>query len=88
MLKPQPLANSLALITGLAYLFLYLLKTFAPVFFKLILNSQFFGADIASQVPKLSFANLLGILIATVVVAWIVGYAIAFFYNQFNKSKD
>ncbi len=85
MLKPQALANSFAIATIIIYIGLFILKAFAEPFFRLILNTQFFGADIASQVPPLSGANFLGILIAVGVFAWIFGYLLAVIYNRFAK---
>jgi len=87
MLKAQALANSFALVTAFIYIILYLLKIIAPPFFKLLLNSQFFGVDIASQVPKFSFVNFLGILIAVCVSTWVFGYLIATIYNRFIEKK-
>ena len=84
MLKPQALAGSFAAATVALYLFLFLLRILAPPFFKLILNSQFFGTDLASQVPPFNLANLLGMLIAVGVTAWIFGYLAATFYNKFR----
>lgn len=87
MLKPQPLANSLAVTSALLYLILFLLKIFSPPFFKLILNSQFYGADIASQIPRFGIANFLGLLIAVSVVSWILGYLVAVIYNHFAQKS-
>jgi len=85
MLKPEALAKSFTFTIIVIYVISYLLKIFAYPFFRLFLNSQFFGADIASGVPKFSFLNFLGILIIVSVVAWICGYLIASFYNRFSK---
>jgi len=85
MLKPHPLANAFAATTAIFYIVLYLLKLLAPPFFQLLLNSQFLGAPIASQVPNLNLANFLGAMIAVVVVAWVFGYLIATIYNRFAQ---
>ena len=87
MLKPQALANSFVLTTATLYIFLYLLKLVAPPFFRLLINSQFLGADIASQVPKFSLVNFVGILIAACVVAWAFGYLLASIYNRLAEKK-
>jgi len=87
MLKPQALANSFASVAAILYVIFYLLKIIAPPFFRLLLKSQFFGADIASQVPKLSFVNFLGILIAVCVLTWIPGYLVAIIYNHLIEKK-
>ncbi|OGD88122.1 hypothetical protein A2693_02555 [Candidatus Curtissbacteria bacterium RIFCSPHIGHO2_01_FULL_40_12] len=84
MLKPLPLANAVACASVVFYAFLYLLKLIAPPFFKLLLDSQFLGAPIASQVPDLNFANFLGALIAVACISWIFGYLVAVFYNRFS----
>lgn len=87
MLKPVPLANSFATATALFYIVLFLLETLAPPFFKLIFNSQFLGADITSQIPRLNLANFIGALIAVSLVAWAFGYLVAVFYNKFAKNQ-
>ena len=87
MLKQVPFANSFAAATAAFYIVLFILQTLAPPFFKLIVNSQFFGADISTQIPKLNIANFIGTLIATVVVAWSFGYLVAVFYNKFSKNQ-
>lgn len=83
MLHPHAFATAFAAASILFYLVLVLLQQIAPPIFKLILNSQFLGADIASQVPPMSGANLLGFLIAIAVIAWIFGYIVAVIYNRF-----
>ena len=88
MLKPQPFANSFAAVTAGFYVALFILKSLAPPFFKLLLNSQFFGADIASQIPRLSATQFIGILIAVSVFAWIYGYFVAVAYNYFSKKSS
>ncbi|OGD94508.1 hypothetical protein A3F02_02020 [Candidatus Curtissbacteria bacterium RIFCSPHIGHO2_12_FULL_38_9b] len=85
MLKPQPLANAFAATAVIFILFLYFLKIIAPPIFKLLINSQFLGADIASQVPPANIANALGILIAVAVISWVLGYLVGIFYNKFNQ---
>ena len=87
MLKPQALANSLAGATALLYLFLYVLKLLAPPFFELILNSQYLGADVASQLPQISFPGFLGALIAIAVTSWTFGYIVAVIYNKYEKRE-
>lgn len=69
MLKSVPFANSFAAATAVFYIVLFILQTLAPPFFKLIFNSQFLGADITSQIPKLNLANFIGALISVSVVA-------------------
>lgn len=83
MLNPQALAHAFAAAAALLYVFIYLLKLFVPPLFKLVLNSQFLGADIASLVPDFSFVNFIGILIAICTLSWVFGYLLAQFYNRF-----
>ena len=86
MLNPWALANAFALATVILYGIIYLLRFVAAPFFKLIVNSSFFGADIASQVPKLTLANLLGVLIISAVISWSFGYLTATIYNRYAKT--
>jgi len=85
MFKPLVLANALALTTILFYVLFWILQIFAPTFFKLFLNSQFMGADLASLVPKPSLANFLGILIAAGLLTWVFGYFLARIYNSLAR---
>lgn len=85
MLNPAAFANAFAAASIIFYIILIITRLIAPPFFKLILNSQFLGADIASQVPRASAANLLGFLIAITVITWIFGYMVAVIYNRFSK---
>ena len=82
MLKPQALANSFAGTTIILYIVLFILKIIAFPFFQLIINSQFFGINIADEVPTMNLANFLGVLIAVGLIAWLVGYLIATIYNR------
>jgi len=78
----------MALASGLFYLLAYLLNLAAPSIFKLLLNAQFFGADIVSALPAelpLSFINFLKTLVVILATAWIFGYLWAALYNRFNK---
>lgn len=85
MLKAQALANAFAGVSIALYILLFILKLIAPPLFQLIFNSQFLGADIASQIPKMNFANLIGTLIAVSVFSWVFGYLVAYLYNRFSR---
>jgi hypothetical protein len=87
MLKPVAFGNAFAAVTAGLYIVLFLLKAAAPAFFKLVLNSQFFGADVASQVPRQTIGQFLGLLIAMAVFTWIFGYFLAVAYNYFSKKS-
>ena len=85
MFKPVALANAFALTTIALYIVFYILQVFAPPFFKLILNSQFLGADLASLVPRPNPVNFLGIIIAVGLLAWVFGYLLGKVYNRLSK---
>ena len=78
-------ANSLAILTVLFYLILYLLSLVSPAAFTFLFNAQFLGADIAPMLPKFSLADSAGTLAALVVICWVFGYAWAGIYNKLAK---
>jgi hypothetical protein len=83
MLHPVAFASSLTILTGGFYLLLYLLAVVWREAFRFLFNAQFFGADVASLLPRdLSAGGFLGTLIAIIVFAWLFGYAWAWLYNQ------
>jgi hypothetical protein len=83
MLNPAAFANSIALLTGLFYLLLHLIRLLAPIAFRFIFNAQFMGADVASllwrEIPAGTFMITLLVAVGT---AWIFGYAWARLYNK------
>ncbi|MBI3074811.1 MAG: hypothetical protein HYY92_01170 [Parcubacteria group bacterium] len=85
MFKPLALAHSLAALVAVFFVVLYALQVAAPALFKLIFNAQFYGADIAKLVPKMTFGDWVGILVVCAVTAWVAGYAWAWLYNYFAK---
>jgi hypothetical protein len=85
MLKPEALAHAFALTVAVFYIFLFILNKIAPPFFQLFFNSQFLGADISSQVSRLSLTNFLGALLAISITSWIMGYLVAIIYNKYAK---
>ncbi len=86
MLKPVPFATSLAIISGVLYLVLYVLALVWPQGFRFFFNAQFFGADVASLLPReLSYAGFVGTLIAVVASVWVVAYAWAWLYNRLAR---
>lgn len=87
MLKPEALANGFAGATTAIYIVLFLLNRLAPPFFKLFFNSQYLGADVSSQIAKISLINFLGSLIAVALACWIFGYLVAVIYNKFSNHK-
>lgn len=86
MLDATAFANSLAALTGVLYLVLYLISLIAPRIFEFLFNAQFFGADVAGLLPKrFSVWNFFGTLAALLVGAWVLGYAWAWLYNLLAK---
>ncbi len=86
MLNQKAFANSLGVLSGLAYLVFFVLSLFWPNFFKLIFNAQFFGADVASLLPQsVSVSSGLLTLAGAVLVGWSFGYVWAWLYNEWAK---
>ncbi len=85
MFKPMALAHSLAVLVAGFFVVLYALQIATPTFFALIFNAQFYGADIARLVPRMSFGEWLGITVISALTAWVAGYAWAWLYNYFAK---
>lgn len=86
MLKPVALASSLAILTGVSYLALYLLAVVWREGFRFFFNAQFFGADVASLLPReLTVGSFVGTWLVLIVVAWLVGYAWTWLYNEIAK---
>lgn len=85
MIKKIVFANSFALVMGLLYLFAYLVNLYKPAWFRFFLNIQFFGADIASMVPKMSFSDFAVMIGGIMIVYWFVGFIWALFYNWFIR---
>jgi len=86
MLKPVPFANAIAVTTAALTVFLWALRFLLPSFFAFFFNAQFFGADVASLLPKES--NLLLMLaefVALLAGAWGIGYLWAVLYNKFSQ---
>jgi len=83
MLKPIAFANAIAVTTAVLTVVLWALRVLLPSFFTFFFNAQFFGADVASLLPK--DANLLLMLaefIALLAGAWGIGYLWATLYNR------
>ena len=84
MLKPAAFANALAILTGVFYLLIHLIRLFAPVSFRYLFNAQFLGADVGSlmwaQTPPGNFILTFIIAVAT---AWLFAYCWAWLYNRF-----
>jgi hypothetical protein len=86
MLKPLAFANAVAVTTAALTIFLWALRVLLPPFFTFFFNAQFFGADVASLLPKdMSPLLMLAELVALLAGAWGIGFVWAFLYNQFSK---
>ena len=86
MLKPLAFANAIAVTTAALTVFLWALRVLLPSFFTFFFNAQFFGADVASLLPK--DANpllMLAELVALLAGAWGIGYMWATLYNRLAK---
>ena len=80
------LANSIAVASVLFYLVFYVLSLVAPPVFRLVFNSQFLGADVASLYPSTpNPGTMVGSLVAIAVVGWVFGYVWAWLYNAWAK---
>jgi hypothetical protein len=88
-IRPLAFANALAIATGMLWLVLITLKVAAPAAFVFIFNAQFFGADVASLLPKeTDVTSLLGEILAFVGGAWGFGIVGAVLYNRFIQNSS
>lgn len=83
MLNTIAFATSLAIVSGVLYLLLESLAALGPRAFRFLFNAQFFGADVASLLPRQrSYAARVGTLVAIVISVWVVAYAWAWLYKR------
>lgn len=83
MLNSLAFATSLAIVSGVLYLLLEALAALGPRTFRFLFNAQFFGADVASLLPRQpSHAARITTLAAIVIGVWVVAYAWAWLYNR------
>ena len=86
MLKPVPFANAIAVTTAALTVFLWALRFVLPPFFTFFFNAQFFGADVASLLPKdVTPLLMLAEFMALLAGAWGIGFVWAVLYNRFSK---
>ena len=86
MLRPIAFANAIAVTTAALTVFLWALKFLLPSFFTFFFNAQFFGADVASLLPKESNPLLmLAEFVALLAGAWGIGFLWALLYNKFSR---
>lgn len=86
MLNPVAFANAVAVTTAALTAFLWALKLLLPSFFTFFFNAQFFGADVASLLPRdVSVLFMLAEFAALLAGAWGIGYLWAVLYNKFSR---
>lgn len=82
-IQPLAFANALALATLSLWALLIILRYALPAAFIFIFNAQFFGADVASLLPKeTDIVSVLGEMAAFVGGAWGFGVVGAILYNR------
>lgn len=83
MLNKAAAAHALAILVAVLYLGFHLLGLAAPAAFVFLFNAQFFGADVASLLPKdVSLGSLTGTFVALVGTSWLLAYAGVWVYNK------
>jgi hypothetical protein len=86
MLRPIAFANAIAVTTAALTIFLWALRFLLPSFFTFFFNAQFFGADVASLLPKdVSPLLMLAEFVALLAGAWGIGFMWATLYNHLAK---
>jgi hypothetical protein len=86
MLKPVAFANAIAVTTAALTVFLWALRFLLPSFFAFFFNAQFFGADVASLLPKdVAPLLMLAEFVALLAGAWGIGFMWAALYNRLAK---
>ena len=88
MLNRLAFASSLAVLTAALYVLFGVLALVSPRAFQLLFNSQFFGADVASLLPKARpSAVSLVTFVVVVGMSWVMGYVWAWLYNRIAKTS-
>jgi hypothetical protein len=80
MLMAVPFANALALTVGIFYIIAWIVAVVLPDAFKVIFDSQFFGAKVSSLYKIPEFGRGIGTLVILLISAWIVGYVFVYLY--------
>jgi len=84
MLRPIAFANAIAVTTAALTVLLWALRFLLPSFFTFFFNAQFFGADVASLLPKdINPLLLVTEFVALLAGAWGIGFVWATLYNRF-----
>ena len=83
MLNTIAFANSLAILSGVFYMVLYVLAVIWWDAFQVLFNAQFLGADVASLLPRqLTYGAFVGTLLVLIVTAWVFAFTWAWLYNR------
>ena len=83
MLNKIAFAHSLAILSGGFYIALFVLAVVWRDTFRFLFNAQFFGADVASLLPReLTYSGFVGTFIVLIISAWVFGFAWAWLYNR------
>ena len=86
MLNRVAFATALAVLAAAMHLLFSLAALISPNVFRLLFNAQFFGADVASLLPRvIPYEGFIVTFIVLVISAWLIGYAWAWLYNQLTK---
>jgi 2TM family of unknown function (DUF5676) len=86
MLNPVAFANSLTVLVAVAYVLFAIVFLISPRAFGILFDAQFFGANVASLLPKVTpSAAALVTLVLLLAMSWGGGYAWAWLYNRFAR---
>jgi len=85
MLNKKAFANSLAFVTAIIVIAFDILVWIAPAIATWLFNAQFLGADVASLWSTPTVGSAFGIVITLTLLAWIMGYLWAWFYNKLTQ---
>lgn len=83
MLNKTASAHALAILVAVLYLGFHLLGLVSPEAFVFLFNAQFFGADVASLLPReFSLGSFMGAFVALVATSWLLAYTGVWLYNK------
>jgi len=81
MLNRVAFATALAVLAAAMHLLFSLAALISPNVFRLLFNAQFFGADVASLLPRvIPYEGFIVTFIVLVISAWLIGFAWAWLY--------
>ncbi len=86
MFNKFALANSLAILMGVFYVFFVILNLLAPPLFEFLFNAQFLGAEVSVLLPQeFSLSTSLTTFVILVTTGWVLGFLWAWLYNLLSK---